>query len=97
MNLNRVFSNSLVSPTGASDHYGRRVQARVRRIPQMPGVYVHSGRADMRPEEFRAALARERSEYLLPQVLRLDADDPPGLRHVRQARHNPALGPVQLG
>ena len=44
----------------------------------------------MRPEEFRAALARERSEYLLPQVLRLDANDPLGLRHVRQARHNPA-------
>mmetsp|Transcript_10791 Transcript_10791/g.28445 ORF Transcript_10791/g.28445 Transcript_10791/m.28445 type:complete len:497 (-) Transcript_10791:1148-2638(-) len=113
----------------------------------MPGVYVHRGRTIMRPEELRAALAREgprhlhprsedsgaaalraarrrrrgrlrlrtkraprrdpgrvptsvhartamqsvlapeRSEHLLPQVLRLDADDPPGLRHVRQARH----------
>ena len=126
---------------------GRRVRARVRGFPQVPGVYVHRGRTDMRPEELRAALAREgprhlhprsedsgaaalraaprrrrgrlrlrtkraprrdpgrvptsvhartamqsvlapeRSEHLLPQVLRLDADDPPGLRHLRQARH----------
>ena len=35
----------------------------------------------------QSVLAPERSEHLLPQVLRLDADDPPGLRHVRQARH----------